>query len=96
MNRTMSRTMNSNSYQSEMLRKIDAVSLAMQDTVLFFDTHPEDPDALAYFDECSKTRNEMLEAYAKEYGPLIIDDVTTSNADYWDWINQPWPWEGAY
>lgn len=94
MSRTMSDGMKS--YQTEMLRKIDAVSLAMQDTVLFLDTHPVDGEALAFFDECSKMRNEYLEAYAKEYGPLIIDDVTTSDADYWNWINQPWPWEGEY
>ncbi|MFI3172819.1 MAG: spore coat protein CotJB [Eubacteriales bacterium] len=87
----MTRSMNM--YQQEMLRKIDAISLALQDTVLFLDTHPENKEALAYFDECSKMRNDALAAYAKEYGPLIIDDVTISDVDYWNWINQPWPWE---
>lgn len=99
MNRSMSRTMANgmNSYRMESLRKIDEISLALQDTVLFLDTHPEDKEALAFFDECSKMRNEALEAYAKEFGPLIVDDVTMSSADYWDWINQPWPWEvGGY
>lgn len=94
MSRTMSRNMNS--YQTDMLRSIDSISLALQDTVLFLDTHPEDANALEAFTEYSKMRNEALEAYAKEYGPLIIDDVTTSDANYWNWINQPWPWEGDY
>ncbi|MFI3207618.1 MAG: spore coat protein CotJB [Eubacteriales bacterium] len=93
MNRTMTRQ--SNSYQQEMLRSIDSISLALQETVLFLDTHPYDKDALAFFDECSKMRNEALETYAKEYGPLLIDDVTMTDADYWNWINQPWPWEGG-
>lgn len=91
MNRTMTRTMTS--YRDDMLHKIDSISLALQDTVLFLDTHPDDPKALAFFEECSKMRNQALEDYAKEYGPLIIDDVTVSDADYWNWINQPWPWE---
>ncbi len=98
MNRTMSRTMSNgmNSYQNEMLRKIDQISFMVQDTLLFLDTHPEDEDALAFFKEHSKMRNEALEDYAKEFGPLLIDDVAVSNVDYWNWINQPWPWEGVY
>lgn len=80
-------------YQKDMLRSIDAISLALQDTVLYLDTHPTDTNALAKFDEYSKMRNEAMAAYAKEYGPLIIDDVTMSDANYWNWIDQPWPWE---
>ncbi len=98
MNRTMSRTMTNgrNSYQSDMLRKIDQISFVVQDTLLYLDTHPEDEEALAFFKEYSAMRNEALESYAKEFGPLLIDNVATSGADYWNWINQPWPWEGEY
>ncbi len=82
-----------NAYKDDMLEWINAVSLAMQDTVLFLDTHPNNKAALAYFDECSNMRNEALKEYAKKYGPLLVDDVTMSDEDYWNWINQPWPWE---
>lgn len=82
-----------NDYRSDMLNYINSVSLALQDTVLFLDTHPNNAEALAYFDECSKMRNEALAEYAKKYGPILVDDVTMSEVDYWNWINQPWPWE---
>ncbi len=93
MNRTMSNDMDM--YQAEQLRNIDAISLTLQDTVLYLDTHPTDTDALAFFDKYSAMRNEALENYAKDYGPLLVDDVTMTEADYWNWINQPWPWEGG-
>lgn len=98
MNRMMSRNMSNgmNAYQMEMLRKVDQISFAVQDTLLFLDTHPEDEEALAFFCEYSKMRNDILEEYAKEFGPLIIDNVIMSDGDYWNWINQPWPWEGEY
>ncbi len=97
MNGGMNGSMNGtyNMGQREMLRSIDAVSLALQDTVLFLDTHPTEKEALAYFDECSKMRNDLLAAYTMEYGPLLIDDVTMTDADYWNWINKPWPWENG-
>lgn len=83
--------------QQEMLNYINAISFAVDDTLLFLDTHPNDSQALVYFDECSKMRNEALSDYAKAYGPLLIDDVSMSDTDYWNWINQPWPWEiGGY
>lgn len=83
--------------QREMLDWVNSISFAVQETLLFLDTHPNDMEALAFFDECSKMRNEALAEYAKSYGPLLIDDVTISDADYWNWINQPWPWElGGY
>lgn len=95
--RTMNRTMTSDmdAYQEEALRNIDAISLTLQDTVLYLDTHPTDTEALAFFDKYSTMRNEALESYAKDYGPLLVDDVTMTDANYWNWINQPWPWEGG-
>ncbi len=98
MNRGISRSMSSGmkTYQMEKLKKIDQISFAVQDTLLYLDTHPEDADALAFFDEHSKMRNDALADYAKEFGPLLIDDVTKTDANYWNWINQPWPWDGEY
>lgn len=76
---------------------INSISFAVYETLLFLDTHPDDMEALAFFEECSKMRNEAMDEFAKLYGPLLIDDVTISDADYWNWINQPWPWElGGY
>ncbi len=82
-----------NMRRSDLLDYIDAVSLAVVDTVLFLDTHPKNTEALEYFKECSKMRNAALDEYAKRYGPLTVDTVTLSDDEYWNWIDQPWPWE---
>ena len=72
---------------------VNAISLALNDSTLYLDTHPGDADALAYFKECSKLRNEAMAEYAQYYGPLTIDTVKASGADYWNWIDEPWPWQ---
>ena len=43
--------------QSQLLDYIHVVSFAVNDITLFLDSHPEHPEALAYFQEHSKLRN---------------------------------------
>ncbi len=79
--------------RKELLEYITNVSFAVDDAKLFLDTHPCDEEALAYFREYSRKRNEALKEYAAHFGPLTIDTVVYSCADRWDWINEPWPWQ---
>ena len=79
--------------KKDLLDWINVVSFAVNDVTLFLDTHPTDQDALAYFHEYSKLRNEAMQEYAKYYGPLTIDTTMESCTDRWNWINEPWPWQ---
>ena len=56
--------------KKELLQFIDQVSFAIDDLLLFLDTHPKEKRALEYYSELSARRNELLEKYAKFYGPL--------------------------
>ena len=79
--------------KKDLMDQIYLYRFAVDDAKLFLDTHPEDEDALAYFYECSRMRNQALKEYAKNFGPLTIDTVTDSCSDNWDWIDSPWPWQ---
>lgn len=68
-------------------------SFAIDDLLLFLDTHPKEKRALEYYSELSARRNELLEKYAKFYGPLTIDTGNDSNLKSWQWMEQPFPWE---
>ncbi|MBU9736865.1 spore coat protein CotJB [Diplocloster agilis] len=90
--------MNPNEQSREkLLHYIDMVSFAVDDVLLYLDTHPCDQDALAYFNDYSRMRNDALEEYARLYGPLTVDTATGCSRS-WEWINQPWPWQegGCY
>lgn len=79
--------------RKEMLDHINQVSFAVDEAKLFLDTHPQDPDAMAYFCEFSHKRNQALKEYASLYGPLTTDTVVQSRTDTWNWIDEPWPWQ---
>ena len=62
----------------ELLNYINEISFAVDDTKLFLDTHPWDQNALLFFNECSRKRNEALREYASAYGPLTIYTATAA------------------
>ncbi|HJD28963.1 MAG TPA: spore coat protein CotJB [Candidatus Blautia avicola] len=74
---------------------INEVSFAVDDIKLYLDTHPDDKKALEFFKEKVMIRNEALKEYAAQYGPLTIDTAEDTCSRQWDWVMQPWPWEGV-
>ena len=76
-----------------LLAWINQVSFAVNEMTLYLDTHPDDEDALAFFREKLKMRQEALETYARFYGPLTIDTANDNMSRSFQWVQQPWPWE---
>lgn len=77
----------------QLLDVINQASFAVDDMLLYLDTHPDDMEALAYYQKQSCIRREALQKYARQYGPLTIDLVDDTCSDSWEWMSQPWPWE---
>lgn len=77
--------------KSQLLEYINALSLAVVDTTEFLDTHPEDKEALAYFDRMRMLLYQAKKEYTARFGPLTISDVNVKNG--WSWGEDPWPWE---
>lgn len=79
--------------KEQMLKKIYEVSFAVDDIILFLDTHPCDDEALEYFNRQVEIRQKLLKEYAKYYGPLTLDTANLNENGKWQWVLQPWPWE---
>lgn len=76
-----------------LLQTIYQAGFAMDDVNLFLDTHPCDRDALNYYHYVAKLRRDAMNAYKAQCGPLMMDQVEV--CDYWNWVNNKWPWEGG-
>ncbi len=77
-----------------LLTMIDEVSFGAYEALLYLDTHPQDEEAMCYFHEHNEKRNNALREYTRLYGPLNLM-MPGSNKDCWEWMSQPWPWEGG-
>ena len=54
--------------RQELLQWINAVSFAVNDVTLFLDTHPDDAEALEYFEEFRTQRTRALQEYSRIMG----------------------------
>lgn len=79
------------SERAELLKKISAYAFAAYDWNLYLDTHPNDADAITMFHKMADKANELRTEYEQSFGSLTAE--ASSDAEYWNWIDDPWPWE---
>lgn len=78
--------------KDSLLKQINEASFAMDDVLLFLDTHPDDAAAMQYYRNVVAMRKNAMDAYQNQFGPLMVDSVTGNR---WDWVTEKWPWEGG-
>lgn len=81
--------------RAQLMQYINQVSFAVDDILLYLDTHPDDQDALSFYHDNAVKRAEALRYYSAQYGPLTVDAAQDNASRSWEWIEQPWPWEGG-
>lgn len=74
-----------------LLKRVQVCDFALNDAALFLDTHPEDPDALAFYKKYLDMRKKAAEDYTAKYGPLRKSDY--DGGPRWTWVDGPWPWQ---
>lgn len=74
------------------MKKLQAISFVLDDLRLFLDTHPFEMQALSKYEEAKTQRNQILNEYETNYGPVETYYVKQNNQ--WTWVDSPWPWEG--
>lgn len=70
-----------------------SLGLCAYDMLLYLDTHPDDKDALNYFNECNELYQKAKASYEERYGNLRA--FTGEPLKSWDWNAAPMPWEGG-
>ncbi len=78
-----------NNQKEEKLYKIMALNFAINDLNLYLDLHPDNQEKLQTFKSLIKQKETLEEEYAKEYGPLKLEQVSGKN---FNWVSS-FPWE---
>lgn len=77
----------------ELLDFINQVSFMVDEIALYLDTHPDCPMGLEAYNNYKTLRHEAKKDYTEKFGPLDKYHVNCDN--YFNWIEDPWPWEGV-
>lgn len=73
------------------LMRVQTYGFALDEAILFLDTHPNNREALEYYHKAQKEYNNAVEIYTANFGPLQAKYVRTH--DGWGWIEGCMPWE---
>ena len=63
------------------------------DMLLYLDTHPDDAQALSYYNQCNELYNSAKKTYEERFEPLSA--FGSQPLEDWDWNDGPMPWEGV-
>lgn len=85
--------MNQQNEQMRLMKMIEELSFALDDTRLFLDTHPDDREAIMYYERTMNLRNRAVKDYTMKYGPISQYDINLSRG--WTWTECPLPWNGG-
>ena len=64
--------------QTQLMNCINEVSFALDDLLLYLDTHPYDCKALQYAEQFTRQRNAAVAVYSRRFEPLTIDSMEVS------------------
>ena len=79
--------------QKELYEWIMMLGFCAVDMMLYLDTHPDDEEALNYFNQCNTLYNAAKQSYQDQFG--LLNAFSEQERFSWDWNTAPMPWEGG-
>ena len=77
--------------RERLLRRLSAAQFAAWELNVFLDTHPNNAEAIARYKAYKRTAEELKSQFEAKFGPLMASNLY--NDVYFDWVNNPWPWD---
>lgn len=71
--------------------ELQALAFIVQELGLYLDTHPEDGEAFAMYQNYVKLLEQGKKTYVEKIGPLVQTDAALDNS--YTWVYGPWPWQ---
>ena len=73
----------------ELMRKIQALAFAKTETELYLDCHPDNRQALDYYNKINNELESYILEYSNKFGPIRAEN---SSSEKWNWVDDGWPW----
>ena len=75
------------------MHELQALGFAMNELVLYLDTHPEDHEAAQLLESYTKLYRQGMEKVRSQHGPMRNTDAVCDGK--FRWLDGAWPWEYA-
>ncbi|GMA59774.1 spore coat protein CotJB [Alicyclobacillus fastidiosus] len=75
------------------LHELQAVDFVLVELSLYLDTHGDDTQALAQFQQFQKRKHNLVAQFESSFGPLYEYGGSPTDPKHWEWADPPWPWQ---
>lgn len=82
---------NASSIANSAAAELQALDFVITELGLYLDTHQNDAEAFALFQQYAKLAKEGRKRYEAMYGPVF--QINAAQDATYTWLNDPWPWE---
>ena len=79
--------------QEDLLKSLMELDFIAVDLGLFLNTHPDDNDAIAAYNQVITAADTVRMKYEETFGPLCSFRSYAANTQAWQWMENPWPWQ---
>ncbi len=73
------------------MTELQALNFAVQELALYLDTHRDDREAFALYQDYQRAYEHCLKEYKHKHGPM--NHTRAAEGQCYEWLNDPWPWE---
>lgn len=73
------------------LHQLQSLNFAVSELGLYLDTHPNDEDAVALYNQYVEQYADVLHQYEQRYGATT--QMGAALTGEYEWLNDPWPWD---
>ena len=70
--------------------ELQALGFVVHELGLYLDTHPDDAEAFALYQNYVKLLKQGKKTYVERFGPLVQTDAAMDES--YTWVNGSWPW----
>ena len=74
-----------------LMKQINETGFAMDDVLLYLDTHPTDAEAFTLYQSYAALLEQGRKAFLEQIGPLNQTDSALDSS--YTWVCSPWPWQ---
>ncbi|WAH38346.1 spore coat protein CotJB [Alicyclobacillus dauci] len=75
------------------MHELQSVDFVLVELTLYLDTHPDDKQALAQFQQFQKRKQNLVQQFESAFGPMYEFGMSPADGTSWKWAETPWPWQ---
>ncbi len=79
--------------REELLKALMELDFLAVDLGLFLNTHPEESEAIAAYNQVITAADAVRMKYEDAFGPLCSFRSYATDTKDWQWMDTPWPWQ---